>query len=70
MDTLQLAAAGWFSSCSLNSVTAPGPYCELMLSTPAPMPMSIMPLLMALAMSTHACRPELHCLSRSLGVRN
>lgn len=38
------------------------PYWVLMLSTPAPMPMSIMPALMALAISTQAWRPELHCL--------
>ena len=38
------------------------PYCELMLSTPAPTPMSMRPALMALAISTQACRPELHCL--------
>ena len=37
------------------------PYCELILSTPAPMPTSIIPALMALAISTQACRPELHC---------
>lgn len=32
-----------------------------MLSTPAPIPTSIMPALIALAISTQACSPELHC---------
>lgn len=40
------------------------PYCRLMLSTPAPIPTSIIPLLIALAMSTQACSPLLHCLFR------
>jgi len=38
------------------------PYCKLILSTPAPTPISIMPDLIAFAISTHACRPEEHCL--------
>jgi len=42
------------------------PYCNDMLSTPAPIPISIMPDLMALAISTHACRPEEHCLFKLL----
>ena len=66
MGTLQFAASMWFSSRSENSVTAPGPYCEDMLSTPEPMPTSIMPERMALAISTHACRPEEHCRLRDL----
>lgn len=33
-----------------------------MLSTPAPIPISIMPVLIWFATSTHACRPEEHCL--------
>src|ERR1700742_1006800 len=37
-----------------------------MLSTPEPMPISIIPARMALAMSTHAWRPEEHCLLRDL----
>jgi hypothetical protein len=32
-----------------------------MLSTPAPTPISIIPDLIALAISTQACRPEEHC---------
>lgn len=36
------------------------PYCKLMLSTPAPMPTSIMPARIWLATSTQACRPEEH----------
>ncbi len=37
-----------------------------MLSTPAPTPISIIPELIAFAISTHACRPEEHCLFRLL----
>lgn len=37
-----------------------------MLSTPAPTPTSIMPDLMAFAISTHACRPDEHCLFKLL----
>ena len=33
-----------------------------MLSTPAPIPISIIPVLMALAISTQACKPLEHCL--------
>ena len=43
-------------------MVAPGPYCEDMDSTPAPMPISIIPLRIAFAMSTQAWRPEEHCL--------
>jgi len=38
------------------------PYCKLILSTPAPMPISIMPDWIAFAISTQACRPDEHCL--------
>lgn len=38
------------------------PYCVLMLSTPAPIPISIIPVLIWLATSTQACSPEEHCL--------
>jgi hypothetical protein len=37
-----------------------------MLSTPAPIPISIIPELIAFAISTHACRPEEHCLFKLL----
>ena len=37
-----------------------------MLSTPAPTPTSIMPELIAFAISTQACRPEEHCLFKLL----
>jgi hypothetical protein len=37
-----------------------------MLSTPAPIPISIIPDLIALAMSTQAVRPEVHCLFNAL----
>lgn len=37
-----------------------------MLSTPAPIPISIMPALIALAISTQAWRPEEHCLLSAL----
>ena len=42
------------------------PYCKLILSTPAPTPTSIIPVLIAFAISTHACNPLLHCLFRLL----
>ena len=42
------------------------PYCKLILSTPAPIPISIIPALIAFAISTHACNPLLHCLFRLL----
>jgi hypothetical protein len=60
MGTLQFADSRWDSRSSENSLTAWGPYCVDMLSVPAPMPISIMPVLMALAMSTQAWRPEEH----------
>lgn len=41
------------------------PYCNDMLSTPAPTPTSIMPVEIALAISTTACNPLLHCLFRA-----
>jgi hypothetical protein len=37
-----------------------------MLSTPAPIPISIIPVLMALEMSTQAVRPDVHCLFTAL----
>ena len=64
MGTLQFLASGCDSRSSENSVTALGPYCEDMDSTPLPMPISIMPERMALAMSEMACRPLLHCRFR------
>lgn len=66
MGTLQFALSVWDSRSSLNSLTAFGPYCVLMLSAPAPMPISIMPLLIALAMSTQAWSPLEHCLFKLL----
>ena len=42
------------------------PYCWLMLSTPAPIPTSIMPALIAFAMSTQAISPLEHCLFKLL----
>src|ERR1700744_3916181 len=82
IGTLQFAASSLSSSISENSVTAVGlhgirtaleniakkayPYCLVMLSTPAPTPISIIPDLMALAMSTQAIKPELHCLFKLL----
>ena len=42
------------------------PYCFVMLSTPAPMPTSIMPARIAFAMSTTACSPLLHWRFRLL----
>jgi hypothetical protein len=60
MGTLQFADSLCDSRSSENSLTACGPYCVDMLSAPAPMPISIMPVLIALAMSTQAWRPEEH----------
>jgi hypothetical protein len=37
------------------------PYCRLIDSTPAPTPISIIPELIAFAISTQACRPDEHC---------
>ena len=64
MGTLQFLASGWLSRREENSVTAPGPYCEDMDSTPLPIPISIIPARMALAMSEIACSPLLHCRLR------
>lgn len=53
-------AQGRQKACEAPVDDSTYPYCVLILSTPAPTPTSIMPDLIAFAMSTHACRPELH----------
>lgn len=54
-----------WSNCTIrNDNFCAYPYCVDMDSTPAPMPISIMPLLIWFATSTQAWRPEEHCLLR------